>query len=299
MSANQQSQPPEENSKMDALVKVVLVFFISLLSFSVGTFVGKQVSDSDHRRAELEGDHGGREVASAHGEHHGDSHADSHGDSHHGSDGHSEHGDSHDKHADSHDQPSDEAVEDLASEFLHDSGHESDSKKDENGYSSYKGHENPHGKKEENQHHKKAAHHDPHQAPAPQHEEEKAHHSPKTGTMEAAKQISHGHAPTTGKKEAHPPREPSNTLPQAAHSATGKFTVQVASYGSETDAKRHASELKKKGWNAFYVPAEVKGQTWYRVSVGLFEESRRAQAFRSQFLKESGLKDALVVKVVQ
>src|SRR4051812_11442321 len=44
-------------SKADTLVKVALVFFISLLSFSVGTFVGKQVSDSDHRRTALEGEY--------------------------------------------------------------------------------------------------------------------------------------------------------------------------------------------------------------------------------------------------
>src|SRR5579862_7710848 len=53
------------SSKADTLVKVVLVFFISLLSFSVGTFVGKQVSDSDHRRMALEGEYKGeRQVAS-------------------------------------------------------------------------------------------------------------------------------------------------------------------------------------------------------------------------------------------
>src|ERR1700692_1467565 len=45
------------SSRTDTLVKVVLVFFISLLSFSVGTFVGKQVSDSDHRRIALEGEY--------------------------------------------------------------------------------------------------------------------------------------------------------------------------------------------------------------------------------------------------
>src|SRR3954464_4858186 len=55
-------------SKADTLVKVVLVFFISLLSFSVGTFVGKQVSDSDHRRMALEGEYKtDRSVASAEG----------------------------------------------------------------------------------------------------------------------------------------------------------------------------------------------------------------------------------------
>src|SRR3954464_7392053 len=55
-------------SKADTLVKVVLVFFISLLSFSVGTFVGKQVSDSDHRRMALEGEYKtDRQVASTEG----------------------------------------------------------------------------------------------------------------------------------------------------------------------------------------------------------------------------------------
>ena len=38
----------------DALVKVVLVLFISLISLSVGTFIGKQVSDADHARMALE-----------------------------------------------------------------------------------------------------------------------------------------------------------------------------------------------------------------------------------------------------
>src|ERR1700735_2139756 len=42
-------------SRTDTLIKLVLVFFLSLLSFSVGTFVGKQFSDSQHKIAELEG----------------------------------------------------------------------------------------------------------------------------------------------------------------------------------------------------------------------------------------------------
>ncbi|PIT99936.1 MAG: hypothetical protein COT74_07400 [Bdellovibrionales bacterium CG10_big_fil_rev_8_21_14_0_10_45_34] len=41
-------------SKTDTLIKLVLVFFISLLSFSIGTFVGKQFSDSQHRMAAME-----------------------------------------------------------------------------------------------------------------------------------------------------------------------------------------------------------------------------------------------------
>ena len=38
----------------DYTVKIILILFMSLLAFSFGTFVGKQVSDSDHRRMQLE-----------------------------------------------------------------------------------------------------------------------------------------------------------------------------------------------------------------------------------------------------
>lgn len=44
-------------SRTDTLIKLVLVFFLSLLSFSVGTFVGKQFSDSQHKIADLEKRH--------------------------------------------------------------------------------------------------------------------------------------------------------------------------------------------------------------------------------------------------
>lgn len=266
MSSNQPQsaapQPPEENSKMDALVKVVLVFFISLLSFSVGTFVGKQVSDSDHRRASLEGEHAGREVASTESTH--------------------EEGEKH----------SEQAVEDLASEFIHDSAEPSsdhaetagEEEVDENGYSSYERKDAAPEKSEV-----------AHEAPK---EKEAAKPTAKSETLEAAKKISKGEVPTSGKTVT-PPRKPSNALPAVASSTLGKYTVQVASYGSEGDAKQYASHLKERGWNAFYIPADIKGRTWYRVSVGLFEESSNAQDFMKQFLKESGAKDALVVKIVQ
>lgn len=42
------------SSKTDAVVKLAIVFFISLLSFSIGTFVGKKYSDNQHQLAALE-----------------------------------------------------------------------------------------------------------------------------------------------------------------------------------------------------------------------------------------------------
>jgi len=50
-----------KSSGTDTVVKVVLIFFISLLSFSIGTFVGKKFSDNQHKMATLEPHSGGKE----------------------------------------------------------------------------------------------------------------------------------------------------------------------------------------------------------------------------------------------
>ncbi|OFZ30490.1 MAG: hypothetical protein A2622_08795 [Bdellovibrionales bacterium RIFCSPHIGHO2_01_FULL_40_29] len=42
------------SQKTDKMLKLALVFFISLLSFSIGTFVGKKYSDNQHKLAQLE-----------------------------------------------------------------------------------------------------------------------------------------------------------------------------------------------------------------------------------------------------
>jgi len=46
----------QTETKVDSIVKVVLVFFVCLLSFSVGTYVGKRFSDYQHRIAQLTGE---------------------------------------------------------------------------------------------------------------------------------------------------------------------------------------------------------------------------------------------------
>jgi septal ring-binding cell division protein DamX len=43
-----------KSSGTDTVVKIVLVFFISLLSFSIGTFVGKKFSDNQHKMVSME-----------------------------------------------------------------------------------------------------------------------------------------------------------------------------------------------------------------------------------------------------
>ncbi len=50
------------SQKTDRMLKLALVFFISLLSFSIGTFVGKKYSDNQHKLAQLE-PHKSRDVS--------------------------------------------------------------------------------------------------------------------------------------------------------------------------------------------------------------------------------------------
>lgn len=286
-------------SKADTLVKVVLFFFISLLSFSVGTFVGKQVSDSDHRRMALEGEYGaGRNVASADG--HGEAHAD---EAAHGSDS----------------KISEKEVEALTEEFVNKektahgltarepASHEGKAHTEEAGHGAadatakdgYKAYPRD-GKKAEatvkDAGHKaeKAAKHETKVAATEAHAAAKG--AAADATEKTAEKIADGKAPSDGAAEE---KAAAPTLPSVASSAVGKYTVQVGSYLDEKEAKTRAAELKGKGWNAFYLPATVKGKTWYRVLVGLFNNQESAKQFRAQFMKEANTQAAIVQKIVQ
>ena len=268
------------SSKADTLVKVVLVFFISLLSFSVGTYVGKQVSDSDHRRMALEGEFkGDRSVASA-GEH-GDEHAEQEVESLTEEFVNKEKSAREPAEAAGHAAPEAHAAAPAAA-----AGH------GEDGYKEYK---RGAGKSPE------AAKVDAPAATKPAameaHDDHGAKPAAKPATpSKAAQKVSHDEAPTDGMKEE---RKPSSALPSVASSAIGKYTVQVASYADEKEAKGHAAGLKGKGYNAFYLPANVNGRTWFRVLVGLFNNSKTAGDFRAQFMKEANTKSAIVQKIVQ
>jgi cell division protein FtsN len=270
------------SSKADTLIKVVLVFFISLLSFTVGTFVGNQLSKSEERRMALEGqDKAERNVAST--------------------------GEADDE------KISEKEVESLTEEFVNKekAGAKEpvdDSQEEVGEHAEHKAAPDAEGYKavpranvkaaaakpavhEEHAEEAKAAPVKPAAKPAPKaaaHKEDAPH--------KAAEKVSKDEAPTDGAKEA---RKPTSALPAVASSAIGKYTVQVASYADENEAKNHAATLKGKGWSAFYVPANVQGRTWYRVSVGIYDSNKAATEARAQFMKDTNSKSALVQKIVQ
>lgn len=242
------------SSKTDAVVKLAIVFFISLLSFSIGTFVGKKYSDNQHQLAALEPQkHGAatehRNVASAAGEEH---------------------------------KPgamTDEDIAKLAEEFVADETtapqHDSAEKNDETQH---------HSEVIENKAVAASQHHD----------------SAEPST--AAKNIVAGKSPAPENSERHgtaarDERIPSSLPKDVAQFAVGKFTIQVAAYAEEAEAQKMASNLKNKGYSAFYFPANVRGKTWYRVSVGQFATQKEAQTYKNEFMNKSKMDHAIVQKI--
>lgn len=246
------------NTKTDVVVKLVLVFFISLLSFSIGTFVGKKYSDNQHQLSQLEpkkthkGDH---EPASVHEE------------------------DGADKKAGN--AMSDDEIAKLAEEFVADETKPAETARGGDA------HGEPHAAT--------PAHEDSHAAaPATKNAHGESHDN-------HAAQNSHELTPAASKNTAstHESRVPTSLPKDVARYSVGKFTVQVASYADETEAQKTASDLKEKGYSAFYIPATIKGKTWYRVSVGQFATMKEATSYKSDLMSKAKVNTAIVQKITE
>lgn len=274
-------------SKTDIVVKLILVFFISLLSFSIGTFVGKKFSDNQHKIAQLEPSvdghdaEGARELASVHPD---------------------------SNEVKPKDALSDDEIKKLAEEFVADDTHKPAA--------------DPHAKPEEshqtdkNSEHQevaKAEHPAEHTAPATEHAAPAAEHAapvahaPAAEThavaapahkSEVAERVIAGKPPEEEKHEAPAKNRIPQSLPkEVAASSAGKFTVQVGSYPEEQEAQKISAELKDKGFSAFYVSANIKGKTYYRVSVGLFTTQKEADAYKKDLMARAKVSSAFVQKI--
>lgn len=264
------------SSKTDSFVKLAIVFFISLLSFSIGTFVGKKYSDNQHQLAALEPQKAShsteREVASVTPE--------------------SEHKVG---------AMTDEEIAKLAEEFVADDAApaneaqhgEEVAAKTEEGHGGHGDVAEVKTKEPKTEIQKPNPVKDK-STPVTKHEE----------PLSAAKNIAAGKAPTTHevvekKEAAKEERLPSSLPKDVAQYAVGKFTVQVASYAEEAEAQKMASDLKNKGYSAFYIPANIKGKTWYRVSVGQFATQKEAQIYRGELLNKTKVGSAIVQKITE
>ncbi len=278
-------------SKTDVIVKLVLVFFISLLSFSIGTFVGKKFSDNQHKLAQMEPGHGDAEAA---GETEVAGEA---------AKGHDERSVASVAHDVTEVKPNkaltDEEIAKLAEEFVTDD--EGAKKEDKHTEAHGEAHaETAHAEAAPT--HEAAAKHEPVRAAA---SVEAKPDAKKEEPSTAAAKVAEGHDPAG--EAAHGAAKAAKTaatiptvLPkEVAASAAGKYTVQVAAYPKEEEAQNMSNELKAKGFSAFYIAAKVKGNTWYRVSVGLFATSKEAQAYRNDLLARAKVSSAIVQQITQ
>ena len=87
------------------------------------------------------------------------------------------------------------------------------------------------------------------------------------------------------------------SIPAKAEITPLHFTVQIGSFPTVEEAEKMTKALQNKGYKTSFVPAKVNGQSWYRVNVGLFGTIREAQDYKKEFLQKTQLSSAIVQRV--
>lgn len=72
------------------------------------------------------------------------------------------------------------------------------------------------------------------------------------------------------------------------------WSAQAMATTDKAFATDWMEKLKAKGYNAFVIKAELKGQTWYRVRAGHFHTRAEAESLRATLQSEEGFRDAFV-----
>lgn len=267
------------SSRVDTVLKLLLLAFISLLAFSSGVYFGKQMSDSDYKLKALESDFNHSSKQAEHSS----------------------------KDLDVHPEEAvvDEEVAALSDKFVNAERDDLAELEEGGGHGTTK---DAHGKTEENRKVASAdSHGDDHDEPADEHAAPAGHGSAKaaagkpdlSAAHKAATRVANNAAPVeAAQPAAHNESRKPTALPKTVGSnGAVEFTVQVASYPTADAAKEHANELVKKGFPAFPVEATINGRVWYRVSVGSFKTMRDADSYRAQLLKQTELQSAIVQKI--
>lgn len=302
------------SSRMDTILKMLMIAFISLLAFSTGVYFGKKLSDSDYQLKALESDFN-----------HGSSLAK--GDSENPETAIAEE----EVNALSEKLVNSEKTEMGAAGAAQDASHKAEEGRkvasNDDGHGAAAAPSVGHDAHHEDAHAAPAAatghdthdNHDTHDSHAPAAAAQAqprpaqpahgapaaAHHSPQaangkpdlSAAAKAAQRIAQNAAPVEANKPVAEIRVPSSLPKTVGTSQDVEFTVQVASYPTAEAAKDHANELVKKGFPAFPVEATVSGRTWYRVSIGSFRTQKEATLYRAQLLKQTALPSAIVQKI--
>ena len=253
------------SQKTDKMLKLALVFFISLLSFSIGTFVGKKYSDNQHKLSQLEPQKN-TEAASNH-----DFASNS-------VDGKTEMASIVKTGAE---KPlTDTEVAKIAEEFATDT---TDSEVDSSAEKSIPVAElDAKDIKELNVSKTNTT-----KAKAPVVAAATVAAVPAKKPIENVAEI-HSAIEKIKKME---------TRDVASVTSENRYTVQVGSFPTQAEADKLSHDLVNKGYKSSSVAAQVNGQTWHRVQVGLFGTVKEAQEYKKDFLEKTKLSSAIVQRV--
>lgn len=138
-----------------------------------------------------------------------------------------------------------------------------------------------------------------------------AHQAVDAKSQQAVAAAAHGNSPVVNAKEgavapvsnimAKTDATDEERTPSSVHKNTAppQYTVQVAAYQNLKDAQAMSADLIKKGLPAFPFKVDLKGQTWYRVSVGSFKTRKEAQDYQSNITKNGAVKTSVVQKIAR
>ena len=92
------------------------------------------------------------------------------------------------------------------------------------------------------------------------------------------------------------PVAPDEPREQGQVGTDGRFTLQVASYRTRTEANAFAEALRDRGHDAFVLRADVEGRgVFHRVRIGPFETGGAAESYRASFERTERM-DTFVVR---
>lgn len=83
--------------------------------------------------------------------------------------------------------------------------------------------------------------------------------------------------------------------------ATGKaqYTVQVGAFATTAEADKVSNSLQARGYKATHTEATVNGKKWYRVQVGLFNSLDDAQVYKKELVEKNHLSSAMIQRLTQ
>lgn len=244
----------QAETKVDTIVKVVLVFFVCLLSFSVGTYVGDRFSNYKHRIAQLTGEQ-------------------------------------------SQDMPTDLASLEVNSETVTATPSEMEAMTSDEVAKLAASLEQVESENIDlaNSKSKETQIRDIASTPETT-KSEPATSLPAQKNTETVTETRNAEAKvdTTSKMQAN----------EVKANYAGKYTVQIGSFPTETEAEKLTQDLNKKGLSAFYIAAKVADKkneslvkTWYRVNIGLYGSSKEAESSKNDLMSSKSITNGFVQKI--